>query len=128
MFSHVTVGVSDLGRAFAFYAPVLAELNLSLKFREKRWAAWIEPDRDRPIFILCTPLDGGAQSAGNGQMTAFLAPSRAAVDRRHTAALAAGGDDEGKPGLRPQHHPNYYGAYFRDLNGNKLCVCRHEPE
>ena len=53
---------------------------------------------------------------------------RASVDRCHSAALARGGACEGPPGLRPHYHPNYYGAYFRDPDGNKLCVCCHEAE
>ena len=61
-------------------------------------------------------------------MTAFLAPSRAAVDRCHMAALASGGTCEGPPGLRLHYHPHYYGAYFRDPDGNKLCVCCHRDE
>jgi len=57
---------------------------------------------------------------------ALLAPNRAAVDRCYSRAIASG--DEGRPGLRPHYHPNYYGAYFRDLDGNKLCVCCHDAE
>lgn len=60
-------------------------------------------------------------------MIALLAPDRTTVGRIFAAALAAGGTSEGAPGLRPQYHANYYGAYFRDLDGNKLCVCCHEP-
>ena len=64
--------------------------------------------------------------AGNGVTVAFDAPSRAAVDAFHAAALAAGGSDEGPPGIREHYHPNYYGAYVRDPDGNKLCVvCHH---
>jgi len=59
-------------------------------------------------------------------MTASLANDRGTVDLVHAAALAAGGQDDGAPGLRPQYHENYYGAYFRDLDGNKLCVACHE--
>jgi putative acetyltransferase len=60
-------------------------------------------------------------------MIALSAPDRAAVDRCHRLALTNGGMDEGPPGLRPQYHPDYYGAYFRDPDGNKLCVCCHDP-
>jgi predicted lactoylglutathione lyase len=61
-------------------------------------------------------------------MIALLASSRALVDRCHALALELGGIDEGRPGLRPAYHPNHYGAYFRDPDGNKLCICRHEPK
>ena len=60
-------------------------------------------------------------------MTAFLASTRAVVDRCYVVALQMGGRCEGMPGLRPHYHPNYYGAYFRDPDGNKICVCCHEP-
>jgi len=58
---------------------------------------------------------------------AFEAASRAAVDAFHAAALAAGGTHEGPPGIREHYHPDYYGAYVRDLDGNKLCVVCHNP-
>ncbi len=61
-------------------------------------------------------------------MVALLAASRQIVDRAHAYALAQGGADEGAPGLRPQYHPNYYGAYFRDPDGNKICVVCHTAE
>ncbi len=59
-------------------------------------------------------------------MTAFHAKDRGTVDLVHAAALKAGGQDEGASGFRPQYHENYYGAYFRDLDGNELCVACHE--
>jgi catechol 2,3-dioxygenase-like lactoylglutathione lyase family enzyme len=59
-------------------------------------------------------------------MTAFQVAERNMVDRAHAYALQAGGSDEGAPGLRPHYHANYYGAYFRDPEGNKLCVVCHE--
>ena len=58
--------------------------------------------------------------------SALLASSREQVDQAHAAALAHGGTCDGPPGLRPHYHPNYYGAYFRDPDGNKLCVCCHD--
>ena len=128
MLFHITIGIDNLDRAFAFYAHVLAPLNYVLKFHEpaQNWAGWKLPDADRPLFIITVPANGDAPSAGNCTMTAFLAKDRATVDAVHVAALAAGGQDEGTPGLRPQYHENYYGAYFRDLDGNKLCVACHE--
>ncbi|MEO4043750.1 VOC family protein [Hoeflea sp. CAU 1731] len=130
MFSHVTVGVSDFERAFAFYNPILSLLGFELKFREddQPWAGWKAQDADRPLFVITTPLDGKAATVGNGSMTAFLASSRTQVDVAYNAAIAAGAISEGEPGLRPEYHANYYGAYFRDPDGNKLCVCTHGPE
>ena len=128
MLSHITIGISNLDRAFAFYTRILAPPNYVLNFHEptQNWAGWKLPDADRPLFIITVPIDGDAPSAGNGTMTAFLAKDRVTVDAVHAAALLAGGQDEGAPGLRPQYHKNYYGAYFRDLDGNKLCVACHE--
>lgn len=130
MFSHVTVGVSDFETSFAFYNRLLPLLGLDLKFREdgRPWAGWKAPDADRPLFVINAPFDGEAASVGNGSMTAFLASSRAQVDAAYKAALAAGAVSEGGPGLRPEYHAHYYGAYFRDPDGNKLCVCTHGPE
>jgi lactoylglutathione lyase len=61
-------------------------------------------------------------------MVAFLAATRLMVQQAHEVALQNGGISEGQPGLRPEYHPHYCGAYFRDPDGNKLCVACHEPE
>ena len=130
MISHVFLGVVDFERAFAFYSAVLAELGLALKFKDtdRPWAGWMQPGQPRPLFLIGAPFNG-EHAAGNGQMTALLAPSRAAVDAVHAAALAHGARCEGAPGLRPEYHAAYYGAYLRDLDGNKLCiVCHGLPE
>lgn len=58
-------------------------------------------------------------------MIAFLAKDRATVERAYSVALANGAASEGAPGLRPEYHAHYYGAYFRDTEGNKLCVACH---
>ena len=129
MISHVCIGVNDFERSFAFYSAVLTVLGLELKFREEDhpWAGWMTPGVARPLFIIGRPFDGGPAEVGNGQMTAFLASSREVVRRCYEAAIANGASCEGPPGLRPEYHPDYYGAYFRDLEGNKLCVCCHAP-
>lgn len=130
MFSHIFIGTNDFEAAFGFYDAVLAGLGLVIKFREDEplWAGWMTPGVPRPLFILGAPYDGQPASPGNGQMTAFLATSRAQVDRCYALALSLGGYCEGPPGLRPHYHANYYGAYFRDPDGNKLCIACHEPE
>jgi len=130
MISHSTIGISNMERALAFYAPLMKLLGHVLKFSdsEQAMAAWKPKDADRPLFIIGAPNNGKAPTPGNGQMIALLTPSRQAVDDCHAAALAHGGSCEGRPGLRPHYHPNYYGAYFRDPDGNKLCVCCHEAE
>ena len=129
MISHVFLGVNDFASALRFYQAVLPELGLALKFSDpaKPWAAWMKPAQPRPLFVIGAPHDGEAATAGNGNMVALLAPSRAAVDRAYQVALEAGATCEGPPGLRPHYHADYYGAYFRDPNGNKICVCCHDP-
>lgn len=129
MFSHVFFGTADFERALAFYEPLMAALGLEQRFVEhdRPWAGWQAPGVARPLFLLGRPYDGQPHAAGNGQMVAFLAADRATVDRAHAAALAHGGRCEGPPGLRPEYHAHYWGAYFRDPDGNKLCVACHEP-
>lgn len=128
MLSHVYVGINNFEPALAFYGALMAELGTRLRFSDaaKPWAAWQPAEGARPLFVIGKPHDGEPAGCGNGQMIALLAPSRAAVDRAHTAALANGGSCEGAPGLRPQYHANYYGAYFRDPEGNKLSVVCHD--
>lgn len=128
MFSHLTLGTDDLPASLAFYDAVLPLLGHRRKFATGHWAGWKPATADRPLFIVTAPFDGLPAAPGNGPMTAFTAPTRALVDRAHAAALAAGGSDEGAPGLRPQYHPHYYGAYVRDPAGNKLCFCCHAAE
>lgn len=129
MLSHVFIGVNDFDRAMAFYSPVLARLGLALRFTEaaRPWAGWQTPGVARPLFLIGRPFDGQPATPGNGAMNALLAPDRATVDEAHALALRLGGTCEGPPGLRPEYHAHYYGAYFRDPEGNKLCVCCHEP-
>jgi len=128
MFSHIFIGVSDFRRAHAFYAPLMEALELRQRFfdPEHTWAAWQQRTGGRPLFIIGRPFDGEPHAPGNGQMVAFMAKDRATVDSVHQLAINQGGANEGLPGLRPHYHANYYGAYFRDLDGNKLCVVCHE--
>lgn len=124
------VGVSDFDRALAFYTPLMSCLGQQMRFcdRSRPWAGWQTPGVARPLFLIGKPHNGRAHDRGNGQMVAFLADNRSVVASAHTIALANGGSSEGEPGLRPEYHPNYYGAYFRDPDGNKLCVACHAPE
>ena len=130
MLSHIHIGISDFDTAFEFYGRIFIALDLKLKFAEpeNRWAGWTAADAPRPLILIGAPFDGKPHAPGNGQMTAFLAATRAMVDRVHRIALENGGRCDGAPGLRPHYHADYYGAYFRDPDGNKLCVCCHEAE
>ncbi|KOF20883.1 lactoylglutathione lyase [Ensifer adhaerens] len=126
MFSHVTVGCSDLGRATLFYDAVLEPLGLVQRpvtpDGGPASSCWIAPGQALPRFYVYEPFDRNPASVGNGSMVAFLAPASAAVDRAYAAGLAAGGTDEGAPGPRPHYGDGYYGAYLRDPDGNKVHV------
>lgn len=130
MFSHIFVGASDFDRAMAFYEPVMHALGIRPRFCDpaRPWAGWQSHPEPRPLFLIGKPYNKEPHQAGNGQMVAFLAKSRAQVDHVHSVALANGGTSEGAPGLRPEYHEHYYGAYFRDPDGNKLCVVCHDAE
>ena len=129
LFSHVFVGVSDFDRALAFYQPLMESLGIRLRFveRARPWAGWQSDPGPRPLFLVGTPYDKQPCKPGNGNMVAFLAADRATVERAHAVALAHGGSCEGAPGPRPEYHEHYFGAYFRDPDGNKLCVACHAP-
>ena len=130
MFSHIFVSVTDFDRALRFYKPLMAALDVELRWSDKRtpWTGWHCDGKTRPYFVICKPYNGLPHVPGNGQMIAFSAKTRDAVCHAYTVALSNGGACEGQPGPRPQYHANYYGAYFRDPDGNKFCVACHEPE
>lgn len=129
MLSHVFVSVTDFDRAMAFYRPVMAALGLKERFCEPEvpWTGWQSAAQSRPLFLVGKPSNGLPHDPGNGQMTAFSAASRVVVYRAYQTALQHGGTCEGPPGVRPQYHTHYYGAYFRDPDGNKLAVACHDP-
>jgi catechol 2,3-dioxygenase-like lactoylglutathione lyase family enzyme len=126
MFSHVTLGTGDLERARSFYDPVMASLGLAAPFTLP--GTLVYGEMAGPKLFVVSPFDGGDATSGNGTHVALLAKSRAEVDAFHAAALAHGGSDEGAPGLRPQYHAHYYGAYARDPDGNKLQAACHSAE
>lgn len=130
MFSHIFIGTNDFDRSLAFYSSLMESLGIKARFcdRSKPWAGWQSEPDPRPLFLIGRPYDGKPHESGNGQMVAFLAKSRSAVDLAYTTAMELGAKSEGVPGLRPEYHPNYYGAYFRDPDGNKLCVACHAAE
>jgi len=126
MFSHVTVGTRDLARAERFYDALMAALGHPVLFKNARVLAYGTGAGEK--FFVLFPFDGKESTPGNGIHAAFKVDSRAKVDAFHEAALASGGSDEGAPGLRPQYHPNYYGAYVRDPDGNKLQAVCHRKD
>lgn len=127
MYSHVTLGTNDIAKAEIFYDAVMAVLGHPVMFKQQGSAAYGLPTGEK--FFIGPPFDGGAAAPGNGAHVAFITTDRATVDAFHAAALAHGGTDEGAPGPRPHYHANYYGAYVRDPDGNKLqAVCHRSPD
>jgi len=126
MFSHMTLGTNNWEQAAPFWKAVASELGLPTLFEHEGGIAFGEMVGPK-IFIGPT-FDGLPASNGNGTHVAFLAKDRATVDAFHRAALKHGGVDEGAPGLRPQYHPNYYGAYVRDPDGHKLQAVCHSSK
>lgn len=129
MFSHVFIGIDDFDKALPFYTALMAELGNTLRFcdRARPWAGWQSHPGPRPLFLIGTPYDRNPHVAGNGQMVAFMARNRAIVHHAYRVALEHGGTSDGAPGLRPEYHEHYYAAYFKDPEGNKLCVVCHDP-
>ena len=133
MFAYICLGTNDLARAIRFYDAALAPLGLercdtSQESGWEGWAGWgtYEDGGARELALwLCEPFDGAPATAGNGVMVALRAKSWAEVQAFHAAALEYGGTSEGAPGLRPQYAADFYAAYVRDPDGNKVAViCR----
>jgi catechol 2,3-dioxygenase-like lactoylglutathione lyase family enzyme len=133
MLSYVYCGTNDLQNATTFYDAVLEPLGMRrCVTNDAEWdrisAGWgvYEDDGRRELaFWIGTPFDRQPAAAGNGNMVAFSASSWKAVDAFHAAALANGGVSEGAPGLRLQYGKDFYAAYVRDPDGNKVAaVCR----
>jgi catechol 2,3-dioxygenase-like lactoylglutathione lyase family enzyme len=133
MLSYVYLGTNDLKRATRFYDATLAALGLQRCVTgDPDWdrisAGWgtYEDDGARELALwVGEPFDQQPATAGNGVMVAFSARSWTQVDNFHAAALANGGSCEGLPALRAHYNPDFYAAYVRDPDGNKLAaVCR----
>lgn len=127
MIDHSGLSVSNFDGAKAFYTAALLPLGSSYLFTvppEHTSGAVVGGfGQDRPQFWI---HDGGAQTPP--VHFAFIATSRAQVDAFHAAAVAAGGTDNGAPGLRPHYHPDYYGAFVLDLDGNNIEAVCHAPD
>ncbi len=123
MFDHLSLGVSDLERSRAFYDAALKPLGYGrvMDFAEATGYGL----SDHPGFWIGAA--GAEAVASPGFHAAFAAPGQAVVDAFHAAATAAGGRDNGKPGLRPEYHPNYYAAFVTDPDGHRLEAVCHSP-
>jgi len=128
MIDHVGIPVSDIARSTEFYLKALEPLGISIVMEVSaeqtgHGAAVGFGANFKPFFWI-----GGAGGLGVGHVhVAFAAPSRAAVDAFYRAAITAGGKDNGKPGLRPHYHENYYGAFLLDFDGHNVEAVCHAP-
>lgn len=126
MFSHITVGCTDLERASVFYDALLEPLGLVRRAvipdGGPASACWVHPTHVLPRFYVYLPRDGRAATPGNGSMLAFNAQTPDSVRAAWAAGMLHGGTDEGAPGERPCYGQGYYGAYLRDPDGNKLHI------
>ena len=128
MIGYVTLGSNDLERARRFYSALLAEIGGREVMRMENGFTMYGTGRGQPALSITRPYDGNAAVPGNGNMVALVLKERSQVDALYAKALSLGGTDEGAPGLRGTEGPQaFYGAYFRDLDGNKLCAFRIGP-
>ena len=122
MIDHVSLDVRDLEASKRFYAESLAPLGYEFLMEYGGHAAGFGSD-GKPDFWI-----GDRGEPQSGVHVAFASPDRATVDRFYDAALAAGATDNGPPGLRPDYHQQYYGAFVRDLDGNNVEAVCHQAE
>ena len=122
MFDHVVFGVSDYATSKAFFLKALEPLGVAVV-------------SEGPLGVeLCRPGNGASlcirriEEKATHLHLAFTAENRRQVEDFHRAALAAGGKDNGAPGLRPQYHANYYAAFAIGPDGHNIEVVCHEPE
>lgn len=133
MFAYLCLGATDLARSARFYDAVMGTLGHRRcdTSGEANWQEWVgwglyqDQGRVQDALWICQPFDGRPPHPGNGNMVALRAGSWQQVRDFHAAALTHGGSSEGPPGLRPHYDPDFYAAYVRDPDGNKLAVvCR----
>ena len=117
---HASMNVTDLERSKAFYTGALQPLGYSLMFEIEGFLGFGDARMPSLGVVERGPTGGGH--------IALTAPDRATVDAFHQAAMAAGGTDNGEPGLREHYHPTYYAAFVRDPDGNNLEAVCHKPE
>ncbi len=128
MLGYTMYGTNDLPKALAFYDALFGAIGVKRMMEFPTGAVAYGVDWERPMFAIGTPENGAPATAGNGAMMAIVVDERAKVDALHAAALAQGGACGGPPGVRGEEGPQaFYGAYFRDLDGNKFCAFRVGP-
>ena len=128
MIGYVTIGSNDLDRARGFYDQLMPVLGASRIMEFGDNFTMYGTGMGKPGLAVCKPYNGDGATAGNGNMSAIVCDSRGRVDALYSKAMELGGSDEGPPGLRGDDGDQaFYGAYFRDLDGNKLCAFRIGP-
>jgi predicted lactoylglutathione lyase len=117
MLSYATIGVSNLKKSEAFYNELLAPIGAKTLIKMDR-IIFIGKSMQEPMLAICIPYNADPQHCGNGNMVAIAPGSKEKCDELYNKAIVLGGTCDGKPG---QRIPNvFYGAYFRDLDGNKI--------
>ena len=127
MIGYTVLGTNHSENALAFYDALLGVIGGKrlMTMPDARGFTLYGAGRDKPMLAVTKPYDGGLATPGNGTMVALAAETRAAVDALHAKAIELGGADEGAPGARGDFGGGeFYGAYFRDLDGNKFCAYR----
>ena len=128
MIGYVTLGTDDLDRSRAFYDALFGEIGASRLMQMESGFTLYGTGWGQPGVAVTRPYNGKPAVAGNGNMVALVMDSREKVDRLHARALELGGSDEGAPGVRGEEgNRAFYGAYFRDPDGNKFCAFRIGP-
>jgi catechol 2,3-dioxygenase-like lactoylglutathione lyase family enzyme len=128
MIGYVTIGSNDIDKARGFYDSLMPSIGASRIMEFGDHFTMYGSGMNRPGLAVCKPYDGNAASVGNGNMAAIACDSRAKVDALYAKAMELGATDEGPPGVRGEECSTaFYGAYFRDLDGNKLCAFRIGP-
>jgi catechol 2,3-dioxygenase-like lactoylglutathione lyase family enzyme len=128
MIDHMSLSVSDLAAAKKFYAAALAPLEIGLIMElPKTLTGSVDlaglGRKNKPFFWLAA----GGRTTPQTHI-AFRAETRAQVDAFYAAAIAAGGTDNGRPGVRPHYHATYYGAFVIDADGHNIEAVCHKPE
>ena len=128
MIGYVTLGTNDLPRATKYYDALFAAFGIGRFMEEENYFVVWATAPDAPGLSLAIPFNKEPATIGNGVMVALHMETAKKVNDFYNKALELGGTDEGKPGFRPEENTTgYYGAYFRDLDGNKLnCFCMLE--
>lgn len=128
MIGYATIGSNDLDRARAYYDELLAVIGAKRLMQMDHGFTLYGIGWGTPGLALATPYNGEVAMPGNGNMLALVMDERAKVDALYAKAIELGGSCEGPPGVRGEEGPQaFYGAYFRDPEGNKLCVYRTGP-